>query len=195
MYLDTIETSSSSSSSSSPQKLPPALEPLPTLETTNLTFIQTLQKDIDNALKKEHPTCLVFSGEGEPTLRWKDLIFLSRTYSSSQSSPIRVTTNGLLPSTHAIELKKHGVHFVTIALMTADSQQYNQLMKPVVVDSSIVDDSPHDVVCTFIQQAVCSDLDVQVTGVDRLDIDKEATEKLVALLGVTRPVRWRPYFI
>jgi hypothetical protein len=81
--------------------------------------------------------------------------------------------------------------------MTAHSQQYTQLMKPTVdADASSMDSSPHALVCDFIRQAVSAGLNVEVTGVDRPDIviDKEATEKLAASLGVTRPVRWRPYF-
>lgn len=186
MYLDTVDH---------PQKLPPALEPTLTLggdEQTNSPFLQTLLKDVDCAMKKEFPTCLVLSGEGEPTLRWKELLFLAQTY--SHLLPVRVTTNGLLPCSHAVQLKKHGVHTVSVALMTAHSQQYTQLMKP-TVDASSMDSSPHALVCDFIRQAVSAGLNVEVTGVDRPDsIDKEATETLAASLGVTRPVRWRPYF-
>jgi hypothetical protein len=37
-------------------------------------------------------------------------------------------------------------------------------------------------------------LSIEVTAIDRPDVDKEALSRCVALLGVTTPIRWRPYF-
>jgi molybdenum cofactor biosynthesis enzyme MoaA len=167
--------------------MPPALEPILSLdEETRLPSIQSLKDEIDHAVQEKQPESLVFGGEGEPTLRLSDLLSLARTYSHLN---VRVTTNGLVPSTYAVQMKDSGVQTVSVALMTADPMQYNQLMKP--ADAFL---QAHDIVCEFIQQAVHSDLQVQVTGVDRSDVDKEATEKLVMSLGVHDAVRWRPFF-
>jgi molybdenum cofactor biosynthesis enzyme MoaA len=178
MYLDTQDY---------PQKLPPALEPILCLdEETRLPSIQSLKDDIDHAVQEKEPESLVLGGEGEPTMRWSCLLSLARMYSHLN---VRVTTNGLIPSTYAVQMKDNGIQTVSVALMTADPTQYIQLMKP--ADSSL---QVHYIVCEFIQQAVRCNLQVEVTGVDRSDVDKEATEKLVMSLGVQNAVRWRPYF-
>lgn len=78
--------------------------------------------------------------------------------------------------------------------MTADSSQYKELMKPVLFTKDSNKKEAHAMVCDFIQQAVTCQLQVEVTAVDRPDVDKRATRQLAADLGVTLPVRWRPYF-
>lgn len=188
LYLDTQEC---------PQKLPPPdierVSCLPKTDSVRLPSVESLKQEIDAHLLKdmkneEAPQALVFAGEGEPTLRWNDLLELADNYFKWN---VRVTTNGLIPSSCRVkELKENGVQSVSVALMTADSCQYNQLMQP--VDDSL--DNAHAHVCDFIRQAVQCDLDVEVTGVDRPDVNKEATEQLASKLGVSSPVRWRPHF-
>ena len=78
---------------------------------------------------------LVLNGEGEPTLKWNDLLTLAESY--SETCTIRVTTNGLVVSScnnnKVSQLKESGVDCVSVALMTWSSHQYNQLMQPVCV--------------------------------------------------------------
>mmetsp|Transcript_9364 Transcript_9364/g.14311 ORF Transcript_9364/g.14311 Transcript_9364/m.14311 type:complete len:385 (+) Transcript_9364:134-1288(+) len=64
----------------------------------------------------------------------------------------------------------------------------------------------HDLICEFIMDATKLGMDVEITGVDRPDIDKLETERLARLLLSVAPknkkgrvgrrsvVRWRPYF-
>ena len=184
MYLDTQE---------SKQKLPPPLERVTSLPETDggirLPSMEALRKEIDSALtKSEPPEALVMAGEGEPTLRWNDLLSLANSYSYMN---VRVTTNGLVHSSQVSQLKESGVQALSVALMTANAHQYMQLMEPLVADSSLC---AHTVVCNFIRKAVSCELDVEVTGVDRPDVDKEALENLARELGVASSVRWRAYF-
>jgi len=143
---------------------------------------------------------VVFAGEGEPTMRFHDLLSLSEQLSSSswfpESTPIRLTTNGLIPfellnqeKKNAAELfQSHGVSHVSVALMSADPLQYDSLMQPLVMDA-------HSRVCKFIEQAVdANGLQVEVTAVDRLEVDKARLESLARSLSVSNPIRWRPYF-
>jgi hypothetical protein len=103
--------------------------------------------------------------------------------------------------------------------MTGDSNQYQALVQPMVWipsptttkmmmtkededgKSSLTTmatssrTTAHDLVCHFIQRAAEMDgLEVEVTAVDRNDVDKAKLEALVQSLGVHTPVRWRPYF-
>ena len=63
----------------------------------------------------------------------------------------------------------------------------------------------HDLICEFIMDATKLGMDVEITGVDRPEIDKLETERLARLLLSVAPkkkkrvgrrsvVRWRPYF-
>ena len=143
---------------------------------------------------------LVFSGEGEPTLRWDCLLALADEFSGMV--PMRLTTNGLLADettktnndadTQSVpsvqELQSTGIRSVSVSLMTADPGQYVDWMEPVRPDHNL------DTVCSFIRDAVEADLAVELTGVDRPDVDKQKAEELSASLGVKGSIRWRPYF-
>jgi len=65
----------------------------------------------------------------------------------------------------------------------------------------------HDLICEFIMDATKLGMDVEITGVDRPEIDKVEMERLARLLLSVAPknkkkgrvgrrsvVRWRPYF-
>ena len=107
-------------------------------------------------------------------------------------------------------LRDAGVDSVSVALMTGGPDQYVALMEPVTAvgecDSGGAPLGAHSRVCAFIAaSAALDDFDVEVTAVDRPDVDHAATEELAArLLGSSRSeaergggrpiVRWRPYF-
>jgi len=162
--------------------------------------VSDLMEEIRDQMQKAEDEIysVVFAGEGEPTLRWNDLLSLTEQLSCSlpNSTPIRLTTNGLVPTIDggnnnknnaAQLLRSHGISHVSVALMTADPLQYDDLMQPLVKNA-------HSQVCQFIEQAVdTSDLEVEVTAVDRFEVDKEQLESLAESLRVPS-VRWRPYF-
>lgn len=147
----------------------------------------------------------VIAGEGEPTLRLNVLEELVRTLlvewkSQNQNNPpmIRVITNGLgtdidSPRRVAERLKVCGVQMVSVAIMTHDAQQYMDLMKPSQGEVCTIR-TPHEQVQEFIQCALQLGLDVELTAVDRPDVDQKRTNAMAKALGVAQPIRWRPYF-
>lgn len=192
MYLDTQKTN---------QKLPKALEPIESLEfsnetTTNnknddgrLPTIETLTAEIEQQVASGKFESIAFSGEGEPTLRLRALCNIAEGISGKL--PVRVTTNGLVTTENTADLlKSSGVSSLSVALMTHDPEQYDKIMYPIFSHST----RSHDVVCKFIQTAVSIGLEVEATAVERQDVDKARTQDLADRLGVTGPVRWRPYF-
>ena len=74
-----------------------------------------------------------------------------QNYEMTASRPLRITTNGLVPNPTTIDtaklLKSSGIEHVSVALMTSNKDQYNELMSPLVPDA-------HARVCQFIQRAV-----------------------------------------
>jgi hypothetical protein len=102
---------------------------------------------------------IVLSGEGEPTLRFDDMIELVRrlksfttktlpltSSSQQQQQPvtIRLTTNGLVTAATTTNnsnsnisipqrLKDCGISQVSVGLMTWDAKQYNDLVRPVLI--------------------------------------------------------------
>jgi hypothetical protein len=207
-YLDTVDDAVPHTL---PPPPPPLLDPsvagiIPKQETCP-SLLNVLQEEINVWISNNnHHDCqtklaLVLNGEGEPTLKWNDLLTLAKSY--SETCTIRVTTNGLVSAASSSykvsQLRESGVDCVSVALMTCSSHQYNQLMQPVVVVAALLpNDSTrkeaHLIVCDFIQQAVQCGLQVQVTGVDRPDVDKQATQELARKLGVSSEIQWRPYF-
>ena len=187
LYLDTQETK---------QKLPVPLETiaaLPECSGERLPRIQDLYSQVIEALKRRPDfESIVLSGEGEPTLRLQDMVKLVHDLHSSTEvamPPIRLTTNGLVDSPEDVvpQLVNCGITSISVALMTADPEQYNELMAPAETNG-------HEKVCSLIKQAVSSGLEVETTAVDRPEVDKHQVEMLSQSLHVPGPVRWRPFF-
>lgn len=162
--------------------------------------LETLQQ-----LKQGHFESVVFAGEGEPTLRLATLLMLaSKIRKECNSLPLRLTTNGLVYDENTAELlKSSGISAVSVALMTYDPDQYDDIMKPNVPESIVSSSTdnrinaqlrPHVVVCQFIQSAIKAGLTVEATGVARQDVNHRKTEALAANLGIQGKIRWRPYF-
>lgn len=191
-YLDTQEGS---------QRLPEPLEriselpaasadksmPLPAMLTEILSEIKSYLS------KKNTIQSIVFAGEGEPTLQLEHLLrivaLLKESSHDTNLPPLRLTTNGLILASNVAErLKESGISKVSVALMTADPTQYQELMDPLDIANG------HDRVCQFIAEAVHAGLEVETTGVDRKEVNKTATEALAKKLQVSLDFRWRPYF-
>lgn len=168
-----------------------------------------LCKDIESRFQeakrsRKQYDSLVIAGEGEPTLRLSTLLSIVRRpirsacFGFTVPTTVRVVTNGLgdaVPGSNnecAKQMKEAGVSGVSVALMTASSDQYDELMHPYLPEE--ISTPALDVVCAFIGNCVDIGLNVEVTGVDREEVDKEAAEELARSLGVIEPVRWRPYF-
>jgi hypothetical protein len=178
-----------------------------------------LLRDIQYEFREEtnnNIESIVIAGEGEPTLRLEDTIELVRRINKSllasqaRTLPpaIRLTTNGLVVSESSAPgvssvpqlLWDSGVSRISVGLMTWNATQYQDLVKPVVCVVSESTDGEtttgFDIMCNFVRDAVRVDgeLEVELTAVDRPDVDKTKTEALAESLGVTTSVRWRPYF-
>jgi hypothetical protein len=156
---------------------------------------------------------IVFGGEGEPTLRFPAITSLSHSIRSMTTPPnghqipIRVLTNGLLQllpdfkDIHIpdilLQLKQSGVTHFTVTLPTASPSQYIQFMDPIVPLHPMINEETtvHVLqhVCSFIQESIQVGIQVEVTGVDRPDVDKQRVEDLAYQWGVTTPFRWRSY--
>ena len=183
-------------------KLPMAQDPVATLEIDNTNLKRGLQfpsvDDLFLETKQRIETgafeSVVFAGEGEPTLRMADLVGLAtKIRKEYHAMPLRLTTNGLIAQDDAAQiLKGCGLSAVSVALMTHDSGQYDELMKPNLADND--DTTAHEVVCRFMQDSIQVGLAVEATGVAREDISQAATEELAKALGIEEAFRWRPYF-
>ncbi|CAB9524656.1 Inherit from COG: radical SAM domain protein [Seminavis robusta] len=196
MYLDTSET---------PQLLPKAEEPVAALkgQTEEITdsedglqpSVNELFMAVQENIGQQEYQSVVFAGEGEPTLRPIALVALAKKLKNIQSPPLRLTTNGLMSNDpmRSHVLQSNAISSVSVALMTHDSDQYDELMKPVIPDDA-TNTRSHERVCQFIQEALTAGLAVEVTAVEHPDVDKHQTEQYAASLGVTEPVRWRSYF-
>jgi molybdenum cofactor biosynthesis enzyme MoaA len=210
MYLESQE---------GPQKLPaPDEKEQRCTDSFFLEYNPDIVPTLLEELQETHASIesLIIAGEGEPTLRLTELLELVRAFKTidgNEETTIRLTTNGLVNVNDDIDndndndndngiarvaesLHQAGVSHISVALMTANADQYNtELMQPVVVvGRKKSNTSGHDTVCQFIREALRAGLQVETTAVDRPDVDKEATEALSRELQVTTPVRWRPYF-
>lgn len=190
MWLDTQESN---------QKLPKPLDSV--AEITASTGRPSVAELLDevNALVSAEQTkstfdAIVIAGEGEPTLRLAELLDLVKHLKDDESTrTVRVTTNGLAVTDDcAAQLHSAGVDAVSVALMTHDPALYDELMRPLHVVTATAT-TAHERVCSFLQQAVSAGLSVEVTGVDRSEVNKSETEALAASLGVRAPVRWRSH--
>ena len=174
------------------------------------TLLQQVQSQLDADPLLES---IVFGGEGEPTLRLPAITSLSHSIRSMTTPPnghqipIRVLTNGLLqllPDFKDIyipdillQLKQSGVTHFTVTLPTASPSQYIQFMDPILPLHPMINEETtvHVLqhVCSFIQESIQVGIQVEVTGVDRPDVDKQRVEDLAYQWGVTTPFRWRSY--
>jgi|Transcript_18970 hypothetical protein len=181
--------------------------------------ISTLINEVHSRLSSDPFDQLVIAGEGEPTLRMDALLAVARTV-QSRKVPVRVITNGLcygvnnlgyspynrerngvLPiHRHTVlrDMLEAGVTRVSVALNTANRHEYDLLMEPA---TNLQPGTAHDIVCEFIMEAAKVGMDVEITAIDRPDVDKRETDRLARMLlsvGDQKKkisnVRWRRYF-
>lgn len=120
---------------------------------------------------------LVFAGDGEPLLREKVLLQSVRLIKEKRHGvQTRITTNGLFPPGVAADLGEAGVNRVTIQLMSADPQQYQRLLEP-------EDGKGLGVVCAFIEKLVEVGVEVEVTAVQRPEVNIGDVRALAMALG------------
>ena len=136
-------------------------------------------------------------------------------------SPYNKERDGVLIPMHRHvilrDMIEAGVSRLSVALNTSNRHEYDVLMEPSChtgggssSSSSVAASEPklflpgvaHDIVCEFIMETTKLGMDVEITGIDRPDVDKLEMERLARLLMSVRPrndqrsrnIRWRRYF-
>ncbi len=147
----------------------------------------------------------------------------TREQPDTRQLPIRLITNGLCygitnfgyspynseRNGTIVPLPRHvvlrdmldaGISRLSVALNTANRHEYDLLMEPQC--GEMLPGTAHDIVCELIMEATKLGMDVEITGIDRPEIDKVEMERLARLLLSVGPnkytrrrmIRWRPYF-
>ena len=135
------------------------------------------------------------------------------------------------PSRHVVlrDMMEAGITRISVALNTANRHEYDVLMSPCCYsvqgssfgieksnkknenddgnnnngreDHGLMPGAAHDLVCEFILEAAKIGMEVEITGIDRSDVDKFEMDRLARMLlsvGTSRKrmskIRWRPYF-
>ncbi|KAL3782247.1 hypothetical protein HJC23_000310 [Cyclotella cryptica] len=202
----------------------------PSISTLIDEVISRLDSDsYDNTPPSPSFDQVVIAGEGEPTLRMDALLAVSRQIQSHRKErseaplPIRVITNGLVYTVpnfgyspynskrngpfplhrHVVlrDMMEAGISRISVALNTANRHEYDVLMEPCCYSSGrTMPGTAHDMVCEFILEAAKVGMEVEITGIDRPDVDKVETDRLARLLlsvadkSKRSKVRWRKYF-
>lgn len=139
---------------------------------------------------------LCFAGAGEPLLRLAvieqaapKLLELADNLLPDGRMIIRVNTNGLQPGSSAAEvaarLRTAGVSSASIALMTADAEQYRELMRPekLRLSPAFSLELGHAEVLGFVSACLKEGLAVECTAVASPGVDIEAARALAESLG------------
>lgn len=160
---------------------------------------QQLLQAVNEALAKRDkpPDELVFAGQGEPLMRMRVLKEVATSLRDAQKLRMRVSTNGLVPSSNgasvARALESSGVSAVSVALATADAEQYIELMQPEQLRLTPVHSLELGLpdVTDFVRACVAAGLEVECNAVEAPGVDVEKAKELALELGATfRPRSW-----
>ena len=155
---------------------------------------------VKSALNDGLPSELCFAGAGEPLLRLRALEEVAGLVREQQPNlAMRINTNGLVLGSEAADvvqrLQKSGITSASIALMTSDSTQYSELMKPDSIRLSPAFSIPMGLkeVTAFASACISAGLEVECTAVERPGVDIEAAKSLAETLGASFRARtWHP---
>lgn len=131
---------------------------------------------------------VVFCGIGDPLIKLKELLEITRYIKDNYRKKVRINTTGLAkflyPKTDvAGKLNEAGIGSIHISLNTHHKEDYNAKMRPRDKDSftKVID---------FVKDCKKANIKVTLTFVDK-DIDKEECKKLAKKLKVS--CIFRPY--
>ncbi|AKB12631.1 radical SAM protein, TatD family-associated [Methanosarcina thermophila] len=129
---------------------------------------------------------IVFTGLGEPTLRFDTVLAITR-WLKSQNIRVRLDTNGqaalINPRRDVIsELKSAGIDSISVSLNAESEEKYNKLCRPVHKNA-------YGAVLDFIRGAKQAGINTRVTVVEVSEIDIEECRKLAKELDVDFHVR------
>lgn len=150
--------------------------------------VEAAQSDYDS---------IAFAGAGEPLLRLGVLEQAAQLL-LPKGVPLRVNTNGLVARSEAPvlaqRLRAAGLSSVSVALASADADQYAALMRPEKLRYSPVFSLTLGLsdVTGFVEACVAAGLAVECTAVAAPEVDLQAAEALAKALGAG--FRSRAYF-
>lgn len=129
---------------------------------------------------------IVFTGLGEPTLRFEVVLAVTR-WLKSRNLRVRLDTNGqaalINPERDVIlELKNAGMDSISVSLNAESEEKYNKLCRPIHKNT-------YRAVLDFIKEARNAGIRTRVTVVDVPEIDLEKCKKLAEELDVEFHVR------
>lgn len=138
----------------------------PSLEDT----FQALEK-LDLSKYKE----IVFTGLGEPTLRF-DVVLAVTRWLKDKGIKVRLDTNGhaslINPERDVVsELKKAGVDSISVSLNAESEEKYNKLCRP-------ANKNAYKTILEFIRESRNAGIDTRVTVVNVPEIDLQKCENL-----------------
>ena len=140
---------------------------------------------------------IAFAGAGEPLLRLS-VLEAAAILLQPKGVPLRLSTNGLVPKSEsavvAQRLRSAGLSSVSVALASADADQYAQLMRPEKLRYSPVFSLTVGLaeVTGFVEACVAEGLAVECTVVAAPAVDLDAAQSLASALGAG--FRSRPWF-
>ena len=129
---------------------------------------------------------IVFTGLGEPTLRFEVVLAVTR-WLKSRNTRVRLDTNGQValinPRKDVImELKNAGMDSISVSLNAESEEKYNKLCRPIYKNA-------YRAVLDFIKDARKAGIETRVTVVNVPEIDLEKCKKLAEELDVEFHVR------
>jgi len=123
---------------------------------------------------------VVFTGLGEPTLRF-DVILAVTRWLKSQGIRVRLDTNGhaalINPELDVVsELKKAGMDSISVSLNAESEEKYNKLCRP-------VNKNAYRAILDFVKKAREAGISTRVTVVKIPEVDMEKCRKVSEELG------------
>ena len=174
------------------QPLPVGFEPSPA------QVVEAVEQAMSS--KREKPSELCFAGVGEPLIRLRALEEAAGLIRQQQPDMLmRINTNGLVPQSEAAAIAKRlhncGIRAASVAIATADAEQYAELMKPESIRLSPAFSLSMGLseVTGFAEACISEGMSVECTAVDRPEVDVEAARTLAESLGASFRARsWHP---
>jgi pyruvate-formate lyase-activating enzyme len=170
----------------------------PTAEELAAVVLRMADAQETSGENNEGGASVCFAGLGEPLLRQATILETVHRVQSSLAGggrpgvSFRVNTNGLFDSSVASALADAGIQKATVALASADEDQFNLLMRPIRMPDEQQPRGLRDVLA-FISRLRKCNIAVEVGIVAHPIVDVDAARRLAQSVGAN-DVRVRTYF-
>ncbi|CAM9518393.1 unnamed protein product [Pylaiella littoralis] len=145
----------------------------------------------DSGRREEEEEKEVFATLAEPGQSRSIANALSGISSGRGSANLTLESNVIVSAASVAREVAEVFDSVSVALNTADPEQYEELMKP-SLRGGLAKGEAHALVCDLVRESVAQGLPTECTVVDRDGVDVRRAEELAAALGAS--CRVRPYF-